>query len=486
MAAARGTRILASHAHETEQILPFRPWIEALRAGHALDTCARSPPVPRPVAPSWPAVPRAGRRRRASAHHGAGTPAPVREPGRRARRARPGGAAARRPRGPALGRRDEPAPRGLRGPSARRAAAAARGLRARRGSRGGAGLTRLVEELAPLPHVEQHGGGRAVGGGHRCPRPGAGAGGSNAARLAEAVDRVWALSEGNPFVIVETMRSLREGRLPDAAGVELPRRVREMIAARLGRLGARAQEVARMASVFTRDFAFPVLQRAMRLSRRETAEAVEELVRHRILDVSGERFDFTHARLRQAVYQALLGPRRQALHAAMGEALEAVYAGPARRALRSARPSLLAGRRARARARPISCTSPARRRAATRWRRPRACSRTRWRSARRLPVEDRGPRRLEVVYRLAHVLALLGRPVEARDLLLQHEDVVDGARPAAAERGLSLLARVSARQSRQQRGGHRGCAPRPRGGRPRRRRRDHGHGLLRARRARAT
>ena len=79
--------------------------------------------------------------------------------------------------------------------------------------------------------------------------------------------------------------------------------------------------------MFTREVEFPVLQRAAGLSRRETAEGVEELVRRRILDAVGERFDFTHARLRQAVYQSLLAPRRQALHAAIGEAVEAVYAG---------------------------------------------------------------------------------------------------------------------------------------------------------------
>ena len=44
----------------------------------------------------------------------------------------------------------------------------------------------------------------------------------------------------------------------------------------------------------------------------------------------------------------------------------------------------------------------------------------------RLPADERGPRRLEVVYRMASALAFLGRPVEGRDLLLQHEDLVAG------------------------------------------------------------
>src|SRR5207302_623591 len=33
---ATGTRVLAGRAHESEQILPFRPWMEALRTGRAV------------------------------------------------------------------------------------------------------------------------------------------------------------------------------------------------------------------------------------------------------------------------------------------------------------------------------------------------------------------------------------------------------------------------------------------------------------------
>ena len=183
-----------------------------------------------------------------------------------------------------------------------------------------AALARLVDELTPLSHVEHVALGALSAPATATLVRALARAGSQAGRLAEIVDRAWDLSEGNPFVIVETMRALRDGRLPDAGGVELPRRVREMIAARIGRLSPRAQELARVASVFTREFEFPVLQRAAALARRETAEAVEELVRRRIFDAVGERFDFTHSRLRHAVYQGLLAPRQQALHAAIGEA----------------------------------------------------------------------------------------------------------------------------------------------------------------------
>ena len=480
MAAARGTRILASHAHETEQILPFRPWIEALRAGHALDIVrtesAGSASRRTELARVFPEL--------------------------------AGGAAPPHTTGPGHLRLFESldavlAELAREGPllvvledlhwademSLRLVAFVARRLAERPlllvvSARDedlveAPGLTRLVEELAPLPHVEHMAVSALSAAATAALVRALARAGSNAARLADAVDRVWALSEGNPFVIVETMRSLGEGRLPDAAGVELPRRVREMIAARLGRLGARAQEVARMASVFTRDFAFPVLQRAMRLSRRETAEAVEELVRHRILDASGERFDFTHARLRQAVYQALLAPRRQTLHAAVGEALESVHAGRL-----DAHYDLLAHHFSRADepGRALTYLVHLADQAGRSYALEEAVRllRDALILTDRLPVEERGQRRLEVVFRLASALAQSRSARGRARSVAPARGPDDGAPAAAAQWHLPLLARLSLRQSRQRLGGPQPCAPGPRGSRARRRQRHHGPGQLRA------
>src|SRR5262249_48690803 len=50
-------------------------------------------------------------------------------------------------------------------------------------------------------------------------------------------EQVWRASEGNPFMIVETVRALHEGERIDPTGPLLtPPRVREMITARLDRL----------------------------------------------------------------------------------------------------------------------------------------------------------------------------------------------------------------------------------------------------------
>ena len=322
-AVARGTRLLVGHAYETEQILPFRPWVDALRAGQALRAAAALPPSSPRRAQLARLFPELG---------GSDTPLITHE-GRvrlfESLDAVLAGLAQEQPLMLVLEDlqwADEM--------SLRLLAFVARRLAARpmvlvvttrdEDLAESPALLALVAELAALPHADHVVLGALSDAATAALVRALARAGSSAARLADVVSRVWSLSEGNPFVIVETMRALREGRLPDEAGVELPRRVREMITARLARLGARAQEVARVASAFTREFEFPVLQRASGLSRRETAEAVEELVRRRVLDAVGERFDFTHARLRQAVYQSLLVPRRQATHAAIGEAVEAV------------------------------------------------------------------------------------------------------------------------------------------------------------------
>ncbi|HKB25637.1 MAG TPA: AAA family ATPase, partial [Methylomirabilota bacterium] len=146
-----------------------------------------------------------------------------------------------------------------------------------------------------------------------------------------ALDRLaaqaWAVSEGNPFVVVETVRAHAEGAaLAQGRGLGLPERVREMVGRRLERLSERARSLAAVAAVIGREFEFALLQRAAGLGEDETAAGVEELVRRRILHGTGERFDFTHDRIRETAYGGALAPRRKLLHRRVAEAIEALYA----------------------------------------------------------------------------------------------------------------------------------------------------------------
>src|SRR6185369_4757775 len=75
--------------------------------------------------------------------------------------------------------------------------------------------------------------------------------------------------------------------------------------------------------------AFELLVRASGMSDRETAEGVEQLVRRRILHSVGERFAFSHERIRQVAYETLTPARRRTLHRSVGEAMEALHTGGA-------------------------------------------------------------------------------------------------------------------------------------------------------------
>ncbi len=146
--------------------------------------------------------------------------------------------------------------------------------------------------------------------------------------LARLTEQVWSTSEGNPFVVVETTRALEEGTIvADSTARPLPRNVRELIAGRLERLSDRARDLASAAAVFARAVDFPLLQRAGGLDEHTTAEALEELVRRHVLGGVGEGFDFSHDRVRAVVYDQLLPPQRTLRHRRAGEALEALHAG---------------------------------------------------------------------------------------------------------------------------------------------------------------
>jgi tetratricopeptide (TPR) repeat protein len=152
--------------------------------------------------------------------------------------------------------------------------------------------------------------------------------GTEESEIAGVGERVWRISEGNPFVVAEAMRTLDEGTLPQGSGaLSLPERVRGLITRRLDRLSERSQQLAAVAAVIGRDFEFALLQRAAGFDEHEASEGVEELVRRRLLHAVGDRFDFVHDRIRTVAYAQLIRPRRVLLHRQVGEALEALYAG---------------------------------------------------------------------------------------------------------------------------------------------------------------
>lgn len=151
------------------------------------------------------------------------------------------------------------------------------------------------------------------------------------ARLAELV---WRSSEGNPFVVIETLnaagpRAALEAALADALPAPYPQRVRDLIAGHLELLGPRARQLAVVAAVAGGQCEFALLARAAGLPERSAAAALDELVRRRVLRASGEHFEFVHERIRHVLDESLLAPARRLAHLGLAEAYEALYGADA-------------------------------------------------------------------------------------------------------------------------------------------------------------
>jgi DNA-binding SARP family transcriptional activator/KaiC/GvpD/RAD55 family RecA-like ATPase len=247
-------------------------------------------------------------------------------------------------------------------------------------------------------------------------------------RIAE---RMWTVSEGNPFVIVETMRALQERpALGDEASIVLPPRVRDVISARLARLGDPARQVCAAAAVVGGELGFPLLAAAAGLSPLDTAKAVEELVRRRVLTAVGEQFRFSHDRVRDVAYDSLLPPARQALHATVARAIERldadrldeVYDRLAHHYLRADEPPhaieylvhfAAQARRSYAFDDAVRSLDQA------------------LAQAQRLPAQERDRRLVDVSVRLGWVLSLLGRFRQILELLLPLRSRVEALRDPA-------------------------------------------------------
>ena len=137
-----------------------------------------------------------------------------------------------------------------------------------------------------------------------------------------AAAEIWELSAGNPFVVVESVRALHDAFPP---GPRVAKTVQDFVAARLERLGTLPRHIVSVAATVGRDCSFALLTRAAQTSEHETADAVEELVRRRILETVGDHLDFCHDWIRSVAYERMLAPQRASLHAAVGAALQEAH-----------------------------------------------------------------------------------------------------------------------------------------------------------------
>ena len=157
---------------------------------------------------------------------------------------------------------------------------------------------------------------------------------------------------GNPFFLRELVRLLAErgGLGGDVAELPalVPERVREVVGRRLEPLEPATREVLAIAGVVGRPFTIAGVARVGGMGREVVTQALEPALSGRLVEPrpdSPGRFGFTHAIVRDAVYDELPTALRARLHAAVADVLqESLEAGGDATAAEAAHHALAAAR----------------------------------------------------------------------------------------------------------------------------------------------
>jgi class 3 adenylate cyclase len=164
-----------------------------------------------------------------------------------------------------------------------------------------------------------------------------------AARNALAVDTVNAVIErtsGVPLFVEELTRALLERGNAQLSGREIPVTLHDSLMARLDRLGA-AKEILQIGAVIGSEFSYQLLQAVHPGGDEELKQALNALADAELLYVRGiapdATYQFKHALIRDAAYEALLRSRRRELHRLIAQTISKKFL-----ALMESRPEVLA------------------------------------------------------------------------------------------------------------------------------------------------
>ncbi len=149
----------------------------------------------------------------------------------------------------------------------------------------------------------------------------------------ELVRAVHRETEGNPFFVAEIVRLLAsEGKFEDPGesswSLSIPQSVREVIGRRLDQLSEKTNALLSIAAVAGREFPLGVVQAVSDLDPASVMDAVDEARAARVIGEaprSVDRYIFSHALIRETLYEEIPTTRRVMLHRRMGETLEMLY-----------------------------------------------------------------------------------------------------------------------------------------------------------------
>lgn len=151
------------------------------------------------------------------------------------------------------------------------------------------------------------------------------------ARLAAPglAERLHRETEGNPFFLMSILQSLSDGEIPPGIRsigepAMLPDALRAAVRARITHVPQEIRSTLETAAVLGRRFDFDTLLDVTREPEGQLLDAVEALVKRRLLreESEGGVYDFSHDKVREVVYLDIGGTRRMLLHRSVAEVLE--------------------------------------------------------------------------------------------------------------------------------------------------------------------
>ncbi len=166
-----------------------------------------------------------------------------------------------------------------------------------------------------------------------------------AARLKKAiapqlVELVYHKTEGNPFFVEEVfcllqqrkaiVQTVRGWEMREGTALETPESVMAVVNERLERLGKKASDLIRIASVIGREFSLRLLRELVGQEDEALIEAMDRCEEAGLFlsgQMPGEEvYVFTHDLTQEALYESIGPARRRRYHLQMGQAMERLYA----------------------------------------------------------------------------------------------------------------------------------------------------------------
>ena len=150
----------------------------------------------------------------------------------------------------------------------------------------------------------------------------------------ELVGRIYRETEGNPFFVTEVVRLLAdEGRLAgseprDEWSIGIPESVRNVIGQRLDLLSKECNTMLAVAATIGRDFDLQIVGVAGDTEQDDLLELIDEATRANVVGESESfgHYRFSHALIRELLYDELSPSERLRLHARIADAIERQHA----------------------------------------------------------------------------------------------------------------------------------------------------------------